>query len=438
MNTESSLKATDQPVGVYIGWDWADKKHDVCLRLPGQKSGDHKIIDNTPEAVHGFLKDIHTQFPRQQIVLAIESSRSALLPIFEQYASWLTLYSINPATAAKYREVFHPSKVKTDALDCSLLADIVIAHPDKLFIHIPQDAQTLEIETMVEDRRKLVDRRTAIANELKSRLKSYFPQALDFISDATTHPFAAAFLLKWACLEALQKSKPQDIRRFYRANRRQLTEKLQALLVQLPTFQSPSQKTCRIEPAVFFVQILSKELDCLHTAISAYDKRIAVRVSEHPTLPLIESLPGAGATLQARLVAVLGRPDALQASGNSPYRNADDLAILTGIAPVVRRSGKSSVTLCRKAFSHFSHQTFMEFSKQSIVFGQWANAYHQFKESQGWKYWRIVRALAYKWIRILVAVLKSGIAYDEALYVKQLREKNCPYMNAFGCKTATS
>jgi len=62
------------------------------------------------------------------------------------------------------------------------------------------------------------------------------------------------------------------------------------------------------------------------------------------------------------------------------------------------------------------------------LYSPWAKAFLDYKLAQGWRYWRAIRALAYKWIRILVAVLRSGIAYDEARYLKGLLKKNCPYL----------
>jgi transposase len=437
MNTNTSLKAADLPIGAYIGWDWADKKHDICLRLPGDKKGTHQVVKNTPEAIHGYLQKLHEKYPQQQIVLAIEATRSALVPIFEEYASWLTVYEINPGVMSKYREVFYPSKAKNDGIDCSLLADIVIAHPEQLTVHIPKDAQSLEIETLAEDRRKLVDRRTAFANDLKSRLKCYFPQALDFIHNDTTESFAAEFLLKWPSLEVLQKASPQDIRQFYLAHRHRLTVELQSLITGLPKAMSPTKRLCRVDPAAEYAQSLARILLSLNSAIDDYDRRLKVRVAEHPTLALIDQLPGAGAVLSARLVAVLGQATALQGLGQALYTDADELAVITGVAPVIRSSGNSKITQRRRAFSQFPHQTFIEYAKESARYGEWAKAFVAYKIAKGWKYWSAIRALAYKWIRILVAVLRSGEAYDESKYIKRLVEKNCPYMIALKSQMAS-
>ena len=35
----------------YLGIDWADKKHDVCLQSAGCEKSEHQILKHTPEAI---------------------------------------------------------------------------------------------------------------------------------------------------------------------------------------------------------------------------------------------------------------------------------------------------------------------------------------------------------------------------------------------------
>ena len=35
----------------FIGIDWADKKHDVCLQSAGSEKIEHQILKHTPEAI---------------------------------------------------------------------------------------------------------------------------------------------------------------------------------------------------------------------------------------------------------------------------------------------------------------------------------------------------------------------------------------------------
>ena len=61
---------------------------------------------------------------------------------------------------------------------------------------VPDDVLTRSIQLLAEGRRKLVDERTALTNQLTAALKTYFPQALDWLSDLHA-PRACAFLQRW-------------------------------------------------------------------------------------------------------------------------------------------------------------------------------------------------------------------------------------------------
>src|SRR5438105_1293702 len=66
-----------------------------------------------------------------------------------------------------------------------------------------------------EDRRRLVEDRTRLTNALKSRLKQYFPLALEVLGELDTE-LACQFLLQWGSLEELQQEKPEAVAAFYR------------------------------------------------------------------------------------------------------------------------------------------------------------------------------------------------------------------------------
>lgn len=410
------------PVGVYIGWDWSDKKHDLYLRLPGQTKGQHEIVPNSPEHLHTWFQKVLKRFENQRLVIAIEASRSALLPIFRQYQERLTVYLLNPKSLAKYREAFRPSGSKDDLLDCQLLADIVIAHPEQLHPWPLEDPQTEMLATLAEDRRKLVDTRTLAANQLKAQVKLYFPQVLGFLNDDMTTVLASEFILKWPTLARLQAAKPEAIRKFFTARRRRLTDALEKAIDQLPKAVAVTDRASTLEPAMRYAKALAEQLQTLHPLIKAYDGEIDQQCKLHPLLPVVAQLPGAGPVLKARLLGALGG----LALADQP---AVEVAAKTGIAPVRQASGQTEVIHRRYAFPHFVHQTFIEFADQSAGWSQWAKSFVAYKKAKGWKYYRIMRALAYKWIRILVALARSGEAYNESQYLDALAKQKCPYLD---------
>src|SRR2546427_5577195 len=56
---------------------------------------------------------------------------------------------------------------------------VLMTHRQHLRVWVPDDVLTRSIQLLTEDRRHLVDERTALTNQLTAALKTYFPQALN-------------------------------------------------------------------------------------------------------------------------------------------------------------------------------------------------------------------------------------------------------------------
>jgi transposase len=109
------------------------------------------------------------------------------------------------------------------------------------------------------------------------------------------------------------------------------------------------------------------------------------------------------------------------------FENANQVQTLTGIAPVKESSGNSCWIHFRFACPKFLRQSFHEWAGLSIRYSSWARAYYQQQRARGKKHHAAVRALAFKWIRILFRCWKNRVAYDEGIYLAALTKHNSPY-----------
>jgi hypothetical protein len=94
-----------------------------------------------------------------------------------------------------------------------------------------------------------------------------------------------------------------------------------------------------------------------------------------------------------------------------------------GIAPVTERSGNSTWVHWRWKCPTFLRQTFVEWAALTIPRSFWAAAYYRQQRSKGQAHQAAVRALAFKWIRILHHCWRTGQKYDEATYLKALKQR---------------
>ncbi len=102
------------------------------------------------------------------------------------------------------------------------------------------------------------------------------------------------------------------------------------------------------------------------------------------------------------------------------FGSAVNVATRSGIAPVLRRSGKTAVVHMRWACPKFLRQTFHEYARVSIGQSVWAQAFYKQQRLRGHSHHQAIRTLAYRWIRVLYACWNNRTVYDEALYLRQL------------------
>jgi hypothetical protein len=102
--------------------------------------------------------------------------------------------------------------------DADLLLDLLLQHRDKLRRLTLDNEATRRVQNLVEERRKLVEEKTAQLNRLSGYLKVYFPQMLEWFAKLDTK-LACEFLEHWPSLEELQSSSPAEVRKFFRRRR---------------------------------------------------------------------------------------------------------------------------------------------------------------------------------------------------------------------------
>ncbi len=135
-------------------------------------------------------------------------------------------------------------------------------------------------------------------------------------------------------------------------------------------------------------------------------RKLARLMAEHPDAALFQGLPGAGAALAPRLLVAFGA-DRQRCTGPG------DVQTYSGIAPVTRRSGRSSSVHRRTACPRFLRQTFHEFAGHSVPRSAWTGAYYRQQRARGRGHHAAVRSLAFKWIRVIYRCWKERTPYDE-------------------------
>ena len=107
------------------------------------------------------------KFGGRQVAVILEQSKGALIYALMKY-EFLVLYPVNPKQLACFREAMVPSCAKDDPSDADLLLELLVGHRNRLRAWKPDDETTRLIGMLSEDRRAVIERRTALITALKS------------------------------------------------------------------------------------------------------------------------------------------------------------------------------------------------------------------------------------------------------------------------------
>jgi transposase len=404
-----------QEFAAFLALDWADEQHAFHLQVVGQNQIETGTLEQKPEVLGPWVAKLRERFGGRPIAVGLEQSRGALIHGLLSY-DFLVLYPIHPTTVAKYREAFKSSGAKSDPLDAGQILEILTKHRDRLHPLNPDTVETRLLGRLVEDRRKAVDLRTTHLQALGANLKEYYPQALELTHGNLSSRLAGDLLMKWPTFSDFQQAKPSTIKRFYYGHNVRSPEVIERVLALAEKSQALTTDPAIVESGRRLSQMYAGLIPALNRVIEDYDQRIQQVFDAHPEAPIFTGLPGAGPVMAPRLLAFFG-------TDRSRYAAALNVQSFTGVAPVTKSSGKSRVVYCRAACPKFDRQTFHEFSRLSVTNCQWARNYVQYYTAKGKKYHTIIRALAYKWIRILFKCWKERTPYNEDQYMQTLKKR---------------
>ena len=205
---------TTTEFAAFVGIDWADRKHDICLLPAGASTPEFSVLPHRPEAIAQWAQGLYQRFTGAPIALCLELTKGPLVYALQRYP-FLVLFPVNPTTLAKYRQAFHLSGAKDDPSDARLALDLLITHPEQLSRLEPQSASMRLLQELVEQRRTLVDDVRRLTNRITNALKQYFPQALDWFQDKDTLVFCD-FLTRWPTLKHAQRARKARLEAFFR------------------------------------------------------------------------------------------------------------------------------------------------------------------------------------------------------------------------------
>ena len=218
------------------------------------------------------------------------------------------------------------------------------------------------------------------------------------------------FLSRWPTLKAAQLARRATLAAFFHAHHVRAADVIAPRLQALKSAMPLTTDAGVIAPSALLVQALVSQLRVTLQAIKDFDDASAQRAQAHPDFPLFAALPGAWAVFAPRLLVAFGAQRERDTS-------AAELQQYAGIAPVTERSGKTSWVHWRYQGPKFLRHTCVEWAAESIRHSFWARVYSQQQRDKGKAHQAAVRALAFKWLRMLFRCWQERTPYNESVYL---------------------
>jgi transposase len=414
MNTLNTTSFT-----AFIGIDWADTKHDICI----QSADDEREFDVISHQVERIDEWAHTMRQRfgSPIAVAVELSKGPIVYALQKHDCFV-IFPVNPTTLAKYREAFQPSRAKDDPTDAELAVDLILRHSARFKPLQPQSVEIRMLASLVEQRRNLVDDKIRITNRLRVALKQYYPQMLEWFDHIDT-PLFCDFLTRWPTLVQIKRARKSTLRKFFHEHNMRFEYVLERRLNAIKTATPLTLDEAVVVPHRLQALVYVEQLRVMLNAIKRFDIEIESVAKQHEDYALFTALPGAGPSLAPRLLVAFGEQ-------RERYKSAAEIQKYSGVAPVTERSGKKHWVHWRWQCPTFLRQTFVEWAAQTINKSYWAGEFYRQQRAKGSTYQAAVRALAFKWIRILYRCWQTRTPYDEVVYLKALERRGSPLLTA--------
>ena len=391
---------------IYLGIDWAEDHHDLCLL---DDAGERLAAARVPDGVEGLrrlheLVALHAE-NADVIVVGIQTDRGLLVQGL--VASGYTVYAINPYAVSRYRDRHTTSGGKSDRGDAKILADLVRTdrHNHR---QIAGDSDLAEaVKVLARAHQNLLWARQRHINQLRSALREFYPAMLEaFGTDLASRDALVVLGLAPTPQEGLRLTRARIRTALARAGRQRNVDATAiaihtALASQqlLPPARLSAAYGLTVRASVALLRQFNVEIDELEAELVA-------SFEGHPDAEILCSLPGLGSVLGARVLAEFG-------DDPTRYKDARSRRCYAGTAPITRASGTRTVVLARTARNKRMAQACYLWAFSALRPSPGARGFYDRQRAKGKTHHQALRALANRLVGVLHGCLIRGQRYDE-------------------------
>ena len=98
------MKTEQTEFAAFIGIDWADRKHDVCLQVGETGKRERFIIEHRPKVLHAWAEQLRERFGGAPVAVCVELAKGPIVSALLEH-DFLVVFPVQPSLLAKYRDL---------------------------------------------------------------------------------------------------------------------------------------------------------------------------------------------------------------------------------------------------------------------------------------------------------------------------------------------
>jgi transposase len=403
----------------FVGFDWASQKHVACLLdRNGRTIGERQVAHGGAELAE-FCDWLiaKTGAPPARIGVAIETPHGPIVEM--RLERGFAVFAINPKQLDRFRDRFTVAGAKDDRRDAQVLGDSLRTDRRAFRRLTVDDPTVIELREWSRITDDLTQERTRLANRIRQQLWRYYPQMLQVGDDLT----AENFLALWECAPTPARAAEIDEARIAQVLKAHRVRRIGAAETLRILRQTPLQVAAgATEAAVAHIEIAAERVRLINRQIKEADHKLAAlcarleqpnkgepesepgQSSEQRDVTILRSLPGVGRTNLAALLV----------EATEPLRRRDYqvLRVLSGVAPVTRRSGKTSLVTRRMACNERLREAVYHWARVAMQVDPESKKRYAALRHRGKSHGRALRTLGDRLLAMACAMLKSQTLFD--------------------------
>ena len=397
---------------MFAGIDWSDRDLEYHLRTPEGQVRVRGSVAPDPEGLQELFARLETHASPQEIAIGIEACHAAWIQHLLDRG--YRVYAFNPKAVDAFRQALSAAGNKCDRIDAKVLAMYLTSVHGELRPLCPDTEEIVTLRILCQDRVKLVEERTAKLNELQALLKCYCPVFLGLFGKLDSQ-IALQMLDAFPTQAALQRLTERRLKTWLQRHKYSHPGRLDEMVetIRRPVLDVPKHLQQARAPRLGH---LARSLRTLQDEIAKMDKQITECFDQQPEAECIRSLPAAATVLRPALLACFGHD-------RDRFADAADAQAFMGTAPVTQSTakGRRKTVTFRRGCWKFARRTLHLFAERTRHVCTWAAEFYQKQIDTGHRHHAAVRALAHKWVKIILAMLRNNQPYDEEIFLNSRR-----------------